>query len=523
MINISSNKQLDIILPNTNKALKEVLQSVSPKQLQLITQNKDLKSVINSLLKESSQNSANDKALLQLVKENPTLKNLGNVSNTIKDLLKSLDIKSNPTTQNAPLPIEKVLKSFLLDMKQLSEGTLKDKITNSGVFLESKLKNVQNPQVELRDALKTLQPLIEKSSVFPVKILSKNIQALLLNPTLKDASNATLTQTPTDAKQALTQLSKGVEKIIQTLQSNIKEAGDTNSKTLATQLLKLDHLTQTKMLTPENFKLASIQDALQQMLPTLTKSSLPEAKGLLDALAKVLQLTPNTSLEKFVEKRVPQELQNAMQPLKSAINKTDSLFSKELGLVLNELTKLNTPQKLSAQQNIKEIVENDLKSILLKANDEIAKSSHPNQAEILKNIDKLSLQIDYYQLMSHLSNSSSLYLPFSWDELQEGNIKLKKGEEDKFYCDIELKLKEYGELHLRLVLYEENQLNIQIHSDNQEFKNIIKQNISSLRSALIEAHITPREIRILDATKKVVTSAYNSPNDDINVGFEIKA
>jgi nitrogen fixation/metabolism regulation signal transduction histidine kinase len=122
MINISSNKQLDIILPNTNKALKEVLQSVSPKQLQLITQNKDLKSVINSLLKESSQNSANDKALLQLVKENPTLKNLGNVSNTIKDLLKSLDIKSNPTTQNAPLPIEKVYEPYFTTKHQ-SKGT----------------------------------------------------------------------------------------------------------------------------------------------------------------------------------------------------------------------------------------------------------------------------------------------------------------------------------------------------------------------------------------------------------------
>ncbi len=313
MISISSNKKLDIILPNTNKALNEVLKSATPKQLETITQNKDLKSVINSLLQESSANSKSDKALLLLLKNNPTLKDLGNVSTTIKDLLNSIKSEKNP------LPVQKVLKEALVDIKQLNESSLKSKITNSGVFLESKLKNAQNTQ------------------------------------------------------------------------------------------------------------------------------------------------------------------------------------------------------------NIKEIISNDLKAVLLQASEEVAKSSHPNQAEILKHMDKLSLQIDYYQLMSHLSNSSSLYLPFSWDALEEGNIKLKKAEDDKFYCDIELKLKEYGELKLRLVLYEENQLNIQIHSDNTDLQTIVKENISLLRSALIESHITPREIRILDATKTSVPSPYENSLDEINVGFEVKA
>ena len=77
MINVSNNKKLDIILPNTNKALREVLKSATPKELETITQNKDLKSIINSLLQESSKNSASDKALLQLLKDNPTLKDLG--------------------------------------------------------------------------------------------------------------------------------------------------------------------------------------------------------------------------------------------------------------------------------------------------------------------------------------------------------------------------------------------------------------------------------------------------------------
>ncbi len=517
MINISTNKQLDIILTNTNKALHEVIKSVTPQQLETITQNKDLKSVVNSLLQESSKNSASDKAMLQLVKENPTLKNLGNVSTTIKDLLNSIKSDKNP------LPIEKVLKEFLVDIKQLSEGALKSKITNSGVFLESKLKNVQNPQLELKDTLKSLLPNIEKSSVYPVKVLDKQINNLLNSDILKSASNSSLTQTQPDNKQALTQLAKGLEKIIQTLNTNIKEGDSTTTKTFNTLIQKLDHQLQPKLLTPQNFKLPSIQESIQQLIPQLTNSNLPESKGLLDALTKILKILPNTSLEQLTDKKIPQEIKTAMEPLKSAMSKADPLFSKDTGVLLNKLTSLNSPEKLSTQQNVKEIISNDLKSVLLKAGDEIAKSSHPNHSEILKHIDKLSLQVDYYQLVSHLSNASSLYLPFSWDALEEGKINLKKDEDNKFYCDIELKLKEYGELNLRLVLYEKNQINIQIHSDNSDFKDIIKENISVLRSALIESHITPREIRLLDMSKKSPPSPYESQRDKINIGFEVKA
>ena len=159
----------------------------------------------------------------------------------------------------------------------------------------------------------------------------------------------------------------------------------------------------------------------------------------------------------------------------------------------------------------------------MQAGEEIAKSSHVNQSEILKQIDKLSLQIDHYQLLSHLSNGTSLYLPFSWDMLEEGNIEMKKSDDDKFYCDIDLKLKEYGELNLKLTLYEENQLNLHIYSSNEEFKTKVKENIPSLRSALIDTHITPREIRIFEPKAKAPNSPYGAVDDDFQMGFEVKA
>lgn len=310
MINLSLNKQFDIVVPNTNKALALVLREASPDELGVVSKDKDLKSILNSLFKESALSPNSDKALLELLKNNPTLKDLGNISTTIKELLNTLKTEKNP------LLIETTLKDFFLDIKELTEPLLKEKIQNSGIFLESKLKN--------------------------------------------------------------------------------------------------------------------------------------------------------------------------------------------------------------AHENVREILSGDLKSILLKAGDEIANSSHPNQGELLKLVDKLSLQIDYYQLLSHLSNSSSLYLPFSWDSLEEGNINIKKEKEGRFYCDIDLKLKEYGELKLKLALYEETQINIHIFSDNAEFKEVVKENIGVLRSALIESQITPKEIRIFDMIKKNPTSPYESSYEHIDLGFEVK-
>jgi len=51
MINLSINKQLEIIVPNTNKALAAVLKEATPKEMEAILKNKDLASVLGSIFK----------------------------------------------------------------------------------------------------------------------------------------------------------------------------------------------------------------------------------------------------------------------------------------------------------------------------------------------------------------------------------------------------------------------------------------------------------------------------------------
>jgi len=310
MINLSLDKQLSILLPNTNKALSVALKGATKEELAALTKTKDLASILSSLLQKSTQDPAQNATLLNLLKNNPTLKELGNVATTFKDLNQLL------SQEKTPLPLEKVLKNFMGDIQNISEKELKAKLENSGVFLESKIKNA--------------------------------------------------TQTP----------------------------------------------------------------------------------------------------------------------------------------------------------QLKEMFANDLKAVLLKTQEELTNATTPNRQELLKVIDKLTLQIDYFQLSSHLQNASSLYLPYSWDALEEGNITIKNAKDEKFFCDIELKLKEYGVLKLRLGMFEKNQLNINITTESEELKQTIQENLGELKKQLLSVGITPREIRFLDDAQ--TPNAYENSAQNLAMGFEVK-
>ena len=273
------------------------------------------------------------------------------------------------------------------------------------------------------------------------------------------------------------------------------------------------------------------KESLEKVSLHMNKSFTLESKGILNSLEKIFQAlksveqtttTPKASIEQLLEKNIPSDISKLSQNIKSVILKADPIFSKDTNLLLNKLESLNTAAKLDPQNNVKEIISKDLKAVLLQASEEMTKSTNPHQNQILKQMDKLSLQIDHYQLLAHLSHGTSLYLPYTWDMLEDGNIQMKKDDDDKFYCDINLKLKEYGDLNLKLTLYDKNQLNLHIYTSNEKFKEILKENIPSLRSALIDEQITPREIRIFEPKSTATNSPYGNTNEQIHMGFEVK-
>ena len=313
-IRSATNKSLNIVLKNTNRALKEVLKDASPKDLATLQQAKDLGSILESLLKNTASSKLQNQELLQMLKNNPTLKSLGNVTTTLKEFEQLLQ-KTDPQDKTLQ-KLHSIISEKLSGVDQLNGKALKKNLQNSGVFLESKLK--------------------------------------------------------------------------------------------------------------------------------------------------------------------------------------DATISKDL-------------------------LSNDLKAALNKSLESLQNSATANQSELLKHLDKLSLQIDYYQLLSHLSDKSVLYIPYSFDALEDGSISIKSAKNKKFFCDINLKLTEYGELDLRLGLFEKNQLNINIRCQSQELKSILQTNLPLLKKQLFQADLYPKDIRFLDKEEDENLQKYQSDMQSLELGFEVKA
>jgi hypothetical protein len=426
MINLNTSKTLNIVLPNTNKALNEVVKSITHQEFETLSKGRDLKSIVNTLLEQSANDSSGDKKLLSMLKSNPTLKELSSVSSSIKELHQTLQKEKNP------LPIEKQLTSFLSNVKNISEEGLKTKIENSGLFLENKIKNLQTPQVALKSALTELSKILDATKLPNVQSINTQLKELLSSDLFKNISNEDLLKTLKSDLSSLTSLSKNVQNVLEQLSQRLNS------------------------------------------------------------------------------------------PLDKTIQPNDALFSKETKSLFDKINLLNKPELLQTQASAKELFSHDLKAVLLKAHEEVKNSSSPNKAELLKQIDKLTLQIDYHQLLSQLNNSTSLYIPYSWDALEDGNITIKSAKDDKFFTDIELNLKDYGELKLRLGMFETNQLNINISAQSKELKKILQDNIGTLKQQLIDVNIVPASIRFLDDSP-TITDAYNGYNQGLNAGFEVKA
>ena len=116
------------------------------------------------------------------------------------------------------------------------------------------------------------------------------------------------------------------------------------------------------------------------------------------------------------------------------------------------------------------------------------------------------------QLTSLVSNSNFVYIPFFWEMLEDGTVEIKEKEEDKFFCQIKLTLKDFGKIDLMLSMYDENKLDMTIYAQREHFKVTLRDNLQKLKLALNEANIIPMHIKLLDMKEESETQEQKPTN-----------
>ena len=543
---ISNGSALNILLANNNRVLNDALKEADNKTLNnLLKQDSSnsssstntaassiLKEVLNSIKDGTKSNST----LENILKNSTAFKDLGNLSSNLSSLLES--IKDDESLQK----FKPLLESFLKNIKDVTADNLKEQIKNSGIFLENKLSS--NPNAKLENLLQNISNLLKTIDTPEAKNSSQIIDNILKNipkdgslksselvnnlktlvnslQNLSNSLNPNQTQTLNNLANELKNfIQNGVmiesktENLVPKTQTQTPQTEDVNIEN--TQIKNLINNQVKELLTQIKQDLTQNQNIIQNknILPLIDKLiSLPDLFSKSEAILNSVQ---NTNISNFSNNFATnlnplltalKESLQAINPKNSEIQNQINSLIKKVENIIQEYTNNNLDNPKDNQK-----LDNDFKSILLKMQDEVAQKTDIKSQDSLKTINNLLTQIDMQQLTSLVSNSNFVYIPFFWEMLEDGTVEIKEKEEDKFFCQIKLTLKDFGKIDLMLSMYDENKLDMTIYAQREHFKVTLRDNLQKLKLALNEANIIPMNVKLLDMKEESETQEQKPTN-----------
>ena len=561
---VSNGSLLNILLPNNNKVLNDVLKEADSKNLEQIVKSSTSSTSASTILKELftslKDGTKSNTTIENMLKNSATFKELGNVSTNLSSLVDELSTDENLQK------FKPVLENFLKDVKNIDANALKEQIKNSGIFLESKLS--QTPNSKLENVLTQLQNLVKDINTPQAKQVNELIDKLLQNIKTQTNTNTQITQNQTATNEFTNNL-KTLTSSLQNLNNSLNPTQTQNLSNLANQLKSLINegtLVESKIenstnLTDKTTNLAN-NTTLKDSINLQTKELLTQIKNdiiqnpnmvqnknilpMIDNLLKMDNLfSKNDTIQNFLANSnssgnlstFTSNFASNLSPLLTTLKESLESLNPNNTHLQNHLTKLvdkveHIIQDLVTTPNGKldTKVSEDMKTVLLQMQDELASKTDPKSLEVAKQVDRLLTQIDLHQLTSLVSNSNYVYLPFFWEMLEDGSIEMKQKDEEKFFCQINLTLKDFGKVDLMLGLYDKNKLDLTIYAQREHFKTAIRENIQQLKIALNSVELIPVNVKLLDmkednkeSSKPTQTYINNYNNQDLSSGIDIRA
>lgn len=495
--NQTSNLQNSSDLKFLVKLLQDLSKNIPDKQVANLTNlTNQLKSItLDAQLVESKlENTNNQTQNIQKTNENAKLSNIKNeVVTQTRETLTQLknELLNNPNIKNSQTLIKQI-DNLLINNNLFSKNTdqVEPKALLNQLVNLSEIKTAENGNSNLSNIVNNLKNLSEDIANLEAKTLSNKP---VVNEKLE------LTQ---NLKESLTNLKNEL--------ATMKNIDSKIANQIIDKLLNIQNLF-SKIELPMDLK--NLQQAIQNQ-----GTNLNNFQNLFSSNIDNLILNLKESIINSANN--PNTL-NLQQNIVKTIEKLEN--------ILNNLP-LDINNKLDAKQTAQNNVQNDMKTLLLQMQEELSSKADPKSTELLKHVDKMVTHLEYYQLLGLSTNSNSVYIPFFWDMLEEGDISMKKLSEDRFYCEINLNLKEFGQTQLLLSIYDKNKIDLTIHASKESFKQAIRENFSKLRVALNNADLIPVNIKIVDLKKDKEISVqekqqavFNQDDLDLGFGVNIKA
>ena len=508
---ISSNQALQNLSKNLNSQLDTLIKSndLFSKSGQIIQSNPNLNNVVSSPL------------LNNLAQQNPKIANLlENLKNIISqpkvensNLTQITNLKEQINTQTKEL-LGQIKSEVLVSRDQTSAKNIINQIDN---LLKSNDLFSKNEKLVEPKAL--LNNLLNSNEIKQASTQNQNISNLVLNLKNINENINNLENKTSNFANISTEKTNVLNDLIQNLAS------------LKNELLNIKNI-DTKAVNQIISKLESVENIFTKVeVPTSSTTQVTSSLNttnfsnnfannlnslLLSLKENIVNLSANPNSNSQNTPAIQNQIMKVVEKIETTIK--ESIQTQNLNQNLN-------PLNTKAESNP---ITGDMKTALLQMQEELASKTDPKSQEMFKQVDKMLMQIDYHQLLSLTSNSNNVYVPFFWEMLEEGYISMKKTDEDKFYCQINLTLKDYGKVDLMLALYDKNKLDLTIHAQREHFKEDVRDNIQKLKKALNDVDLIPVNIKLLDlkeekSVEETKASTYVNPYDnDFNSGIDIR-
>ena len=459
-----------------------------------------------------------------------------NLASELSDLAKSLEaeVAQNESPEIKSLALK--LKEFLKPIADLKAGSLNDQIKNSGVMLEANLKDALTPE-KLPSSIQKL--LSDIKNLSNQNLLS---QILTLNDESLDNQNSfmkltsMLEKASSDAKNLLDNSSiktllKDVDKL-----DNVAKFLDKNfSKEQSGDMIKNQIGKMDKFISNLSEKVANLaSEKLNQS--TAFSSNHKELKAILDSLKNDLKMLNNIGDEAGLVKAfngvsdvskegsLQDKLQSAARRLahslsladpeastaKSELSESKALL-KQLKLATSDINNITT----KSQSEISKVLNQDVKSTLLNI------SEKSQNAQTVNAANKMISQIEMHQMVSSLQGGIQTYMPYIWDGVEGGNVAFKQGKKDKFYAQIDLNFKKFGQINVMVGLVDKRYIDLSVATQTNDFKELIISSSSELKQAISKLGLIVSNFNIKTLPKVKLNDRFKNFGG-LDVGFDKK-
>ena len=459
-----------------------------------------------------------------------------NLASELSDLAKSLEAEAAQNESPEIKSLALKLKEFLKPIADLKAGSLNDQIKNSGVMLEANLKDALTPE-KLPSSIQKL--LSDIKNLSNQNLLS---QILTLNDESLDNQNSFMKLTSMlekasgDAKNILDNSSvktllKDVDKldnVAKFLDKNFSK--EQSADAVKNQTSKMENfisnlsekvanlasekLNQNFGFTQNHKELKAILESLKNDLKML--NNIGDEAGLVKAFNEVSDVSKEGSLQDKLQsaaRRLAHSLSLAdpeASTAKSDLAESKTLL-KQLKLATNDINNITT----KSQSEISKVLNQDVKSTLLNISEKSQNAQSVNAA------NKMISQIEMHQMVSSLQGGIQTYMPYIWDGVEGGNVTFKQGKKDKFYAQIDLNFKKFGQINVMVGLVDKRYIDLSVATQTNEFKELILGNSSELKQAISKLGLIVSNFNIKTLPKVKLNDRFKNFGG-LDVGFDKK-